>query len=81
MGAEFVNNRPEVGQGADRGKPGRICRANQAAPIAFIGQPVRNGYVRLHGRNYQNWFAENKRSSDRYDRYFGRTLRNQLLAP
>jgi uncharacterized protein YecE (DUF72 family) len=24
-------------------------------------------YVRLHGRNYQNWFAENKRSSDRYD--------------
>lgn len=25
------------------------------------------GYVRLHGRNYQNWFAENKRSSDRYD--------------
>jgi hypothetical protein len=25
------------------------------------------GYIRLHGRNYQNWFAENKRSSDRYD--------------
>ena len=25
------------------------------------------GYVRLHGRNYQNWFAENKKPSDRYD--------------
>jgi uncharacterized protein YecE (DUF72 family) len=25
------------------------------------------GYVRLHGRNYQNWFAENKRSADRYN--------------
>jgi uncharacterized protein YecE (DUF72 family) len=32
--------------------------ANRTSPIA---------YVRLHGRNYQNWFAENKRSSDRYD--------------
>jgi uncharacterized protein YecE (DUF72 family) len=25
------------------------------------------GYVRLHGRNYKNWFAENAKSSDRYD--------------
>jgi len=25
------------------------------------------GYIRLHGRNYQNWFAENKKPSDRYD--------------
>ncbi|HYZ84271.1 MAG TPA: DUF72 domain-containing protein [Bryobacteraceae bacterium] len=34
-------------------------------PSARRTSPV--GYVRLHGRNYQNWFAENKRSSDRYD--------------
>ncbi|MBN2542741.1 DUF72 domain-containing protein [bacterium] len=25
------------------------------------------GYVRLHGRNYQNWFKENVASSDRYN--------------
>jgi uncharacterized protein YecE (DUF72 family) len=28
------------------------------------------GYVRLHGHNYQNWFAKNKRSSDRYDHLY-----------
>jgi uncharacterized protein YecE (DUF72 family) len=27
----------------------------------------RIGYVRLHGRNYENWFTENERPSDRYD--------------
>ena len=31
MGAEFVDDGPEVGQRAYLGKPGRICRANQAA--------------------------------------------------
>jgi len=25
------------------------------------------GYVRLHGRNYKNWFAENQTVNDRYD--------------
>ncbi|HEX5735046.1 MAG TPA: DUF72 domain-containing protein [Blastocatellia bacterium] len=25
------------------------------------------GYVRLHGRNYENWFAENRSPADRYD--------------
>ncbi|MFL6448801.1 MAG: DUF72 domain-containing protein [Bryobacteraceae bacterium] len=25
------------------------------------------GYVRLHGRNYKNWFAENAQSHERYD--------------
>jgi uncharacterized protein YecE (DUF72 family) len=25
------------------------------------------GYVRLHGRNYQSWFAENKHVGERYD--------------
>src|SRR4030095_13591495 len=27
----------------------------------------RVGYVRLHGRNYENWFTENQRPSDRYN--------------
>jgi uncharacterized protein YecE (DUF72 family) len=27
----------------------------------------RVGYIRLHGRNYENWFSENVRPSDRYD--------------
>jgi uncharacterized protein YecE (DUF72 family) len=25
------------------------------------------GYIRLHGRNYKEWFAENKQPSDRYN--------------
>ena len=25
------------------------------------------GYIRLHGRNYKNWFAENAQSHERYD--------------
>jgi uncharacterized protein YecE (DUF72 family) len=37
-------------------------------PTAEKTSPV--GYVRLHGRNYQNWFAKNKRSSDRYDHLY-----------
>src|SRR5262249_34676649 len=28
---------------------------------------ARIGYVRLHGRNYKNWFAENSSVADRYD--------------
>ena len=27
----------------------------------------RIGYIRLHGRNYQTWFAENRQPSDRYN--------------
>jgi uncharacterized protein YecE (DUF72 family) len=34
-------------------------------PTARTTSPV--SYVRLHGRNYKNWFAENQKSSDRYD--------------
>jgi uncharacterized protein YecE (DUF72 family) len=34
-------------------------------PTAERTSPV--SYVRLHGRNYQNWFTENARSSDRYN--------------
>ncbi len=25
------------------------------------------GYIRLHGRNYQNWFTENQQTGDRYN--------------
>lgn len=34
-------------------------------PAAVTTSPV--GYVRLHGRNYKNWFAESKYYGDRYD--------------
>jgi uncharacterized protein YecE (DUF72 family) len=34
-------------------------------PSAQVTSPV--GYVRLHGRNYKNWFTENQKPSDRYD--------------
>lgn len=34
-------------------------------PSAATTSPV--GYVRLHGRNYKNWFAENQTVNDRYD--------------
>lgn len=34
-------------------------------PSARTTSPV--GYVRLHGRNYKNWFAENQKPGDRYD--------------
>jgi uncharacterized protein YecE (DUF72 family) len=27
----------------------------------------RVGYVRLHGRNYENWFSESAKPADRYD--------------
>ncbi len=28
------------------------------------------GYVRLHGRNYEHWFASNERPEERYDYYY-----------
>jgi uncharacterized protein YecE (DUF72 family) len=28
------------------------------------------GYVRLHGRNYKEWFAENRQPSDRYNHLY-----------
>lgn len=34
-------------------------------PEAHSTAPV--GYIRLHGRNYANWFAENKSVNERYD--------------
>jgi uncharacterized protein YecE (DUF72 family) len=35
------------------------------APAAIATSAV--GYIRLHGRNYQSWFTENKHSWERYD--------------
>src|SRR6185503_2564236 len=35
------------------------------APAARVTAPV--GYVRLHGRNYENWFRDNAASHERYD--------------
>jgi uncharacterized protein YecE (DUF72 family) len=34
-------------------------------PGAEVTSPI--GYVRLHGRNYQNWFRDNAESHERYD--------------
>jgi len=34
-------------------------------PAAEVTSPV--GYIRLHGRNYQNWFTENQQTGDRYN--------------
>jgi uncharacterized protein YecE (DUF72 family) len=38
---------------------------NSIKPGAEVTAPV--GYVRLHGRNYENWFRENAESHERYD--------------
>lgn len=34
-------------------------------PSSFLTSPV--GYIRFHGRNYKNWFAENADPAHRYD--------------
>jgi uncharacterized protein YecE (DUF72 family) len=39
--------------------------AKSIAPAAEVTSPV--GYIRLHGRNYQNWFTENQQTGDRYN--------------
>jgi uncharacterized protein YecE (DUF72 family) len=35
------------------------------APAAEVASSV--GYIRLHGRNYQQWFTENRETGDRYN--------------
>lgn len=35
------------------------------APSEYVTTPV--GYVRLHGRNYEHWFASNERPEERYN--------------
>jgi uncharacterized protein YecE (DUF72 family) len=39
--------------------------ARSITPSAHVTSPV--GYIRLHGRNYQNWFTENQQTGDRYN--------------
>lgn len=39
--------------------------ANSIKPSAEVTSPI--GYVRLHGRNYQNWFREEANALERYD--------------
>jgi len=39
--------------------------ANSIKPSAEVTSPV--GYIRLHGRNYQNWFREEANVLERYD--------------
>jgi uncharacterized protein YecE (DUF72 family) len=39
--------------------------SNSIKPAAEVTSPV--GYIRLHGRNYQNWFREEANVLERYD--------------
>ena len=42
--------------------------AKSITPDAKVTGTV--GYVRLHGRNYENWFRENAESHERYDYFY-----------
>jgi len=44
--------------------------ANSIKPSAEVTSPV--GYVRLHGRNYQNWFRAEANVVERYDYLYSR---------
>lgn len=63
-------NEPAVYQSFERREVG-FCNIDQPLfarsikPSARTTSPV--GYVRLHGRNYENWFRENAAPHDRYD--------------
>jgi uncharacterized protein YecE (DUF72 family) len=63
-------NTPEIYEALEDRQVG-FCNIDQplfARSIKPSAQTTsRIGYVRLHGRNYENWFAENKSPADRYD--------------
>jgi len=44
--------------------------ANSIKPSAEVTSPI--GYIRLHGRNYQNWFREEANVVERYDYLYSR---------
>ena len=44
--------------------------ANSIKPAAEVTSPI--GYIRLHGRNYQNWFREQADVVERYDYLYSR---------
>jgi uncharacterized protein YecE (DUF72 family) len=43
---------------------------NSIKPSAEVTSPI--GYIRLHGRNYQNWFREEANVLERYDYLYSR---------
>ncbi|HKP85436.1 MAG TPA: DUF72 domain-containing protein [Blastocatellia bacterium] len=63
-------NEPEIYQALEERSVG-FCNIDQPLFARSIKPSARAtskvGYVRLHGRNYENWFAENASPSDRYD--------------
>jgi uncharacterized protein YecE (DUF72 family) len=44
--------------------------SNSIKPSAEVTSPI--GYIRLHGRNYQNWFREEANVIERYDYLYSR---------
>ena len=58
-----------------------FCNINQ--PQIGLSLPATNkvtspvGYIRLHGRNYRNWFREDAKQNDRYD--YLTTTTNSIL--
>ncbi len=44
--------------------------ADSIKPSAEVTSPI--GYIRLHGRNYQNWFREDVGAVERYDYLYSR---------
>lgn len=44
--------------------------SNSIKPSAEVTSPI--GYIRLHGRNYQNWFREEANVLERYDYLYSR---------
>jgi len=63
-------NRPSVYQSLERRGVG-FCNIDQPLFKRSIGPSAlatsRIGYVRLHGRNYENWFSDSANAADRYD--------------
>lgn len=63
-------NKPEVYQSLERREVG-FCNIDQPIfarsiePSAEATSKI--GYVRLHGRNYENWFSETAGAAERYD--------------
>jgi uncharacterized protein YecE (DUF72 family) len=63
-------NKPEI-YGALESLGVGFCNIDQPLFARSIKPSARTtssiGYVRLHGRNYENWFSESARPADRYD--------------
>jgi hypothetical protein len=56
----------------ERGSPSRVTASHRPAPSGSVARATAEatseiGYVRLHGRNDKEWFAENKQPSNRYN--------------